>query len=60
VAGLTGHIEGAQILADLSAAGVSGAGGGVSSGVILGVASSPQGLNCAVVLNKSLEGPAPR
>ena len=52
VAGLTGHMEGAQILADLSAAWRSSATGGVSSGVILGVVSSPQGLNGAVVLNK--------
>jgi len=53
-------MEGAQILADLSVAMGPSAAGGVSSGVILGVVSSPQGLNCAVVLNKNLEIPAHR
>jgi 3-oxoacyl-(acyl-carrier-protein) synthase len=57
---LTGHMEGAQILADLSAARRASANGGASSGVILGVVSSPQGLNCAVVLNKVVESPALR
>ncbi|MGD1086754.1 MAG: beta-ketoacyl-[acyl-carrier-protein] synthase family protein [Verrucomicrobiota bacterium] len=50
---LTGHMEGAQILADLSAARRSSAGGAVSSGFVLGVVSSPQGLNCAVVINQT-------
>ena len=60
VAKLTGQMEGAQILADLSAARGFSAAGGVSSGVILGMVSSPQGLNCAVVLNKKVECPARR
>jgi 3-oxoacyl-(acyl-carrier-protein) synthase len=59
VAGLTGHMEAAQILADLGAAWRSPAAAGESSGVILGVVSSPQGLNCAVVFKKCVENPAP-
>jgi 3-oxoacyl-[acyl-carrier-protein] synthase II len=59
VAALTGHMEGAQILADLSAAWRSSAVAGESSGVILGVVSSPQGLNCAVVFKKCVENPPP-
>jgi 3-oxoacyl-[acyl-carrier-protein] synthase II len=55
IARLTGHMEGAQILADLSAARLSSTTGGASSRVMLGVVSSPQGLNCAVVL-KSVSG----
>jgi hypothetical protein len=52
-------MEGAQILADLSAAWRSSAVAGESSGVILGVVSSPQGLNCAVVFKKCVENPPP-
>jgi 3-oxoacyl-[acyl-carrier-protein] synthase II len=52
VAGLTGHMEGTQILADLSAAWQCSATGSTAGGVVLGLVSSPQGLNCAVVFKK--------
>jgi 3-oxoacyl-[acyl-carrier-protein] synthase II len=57
---LTGHMEAAQILADLGAALGFSAAAGASSGVVLGVVSSPHGLNCAVVLNKYVDSPALR
>jgi len=57
VAGLTGHMEGAQILADLSASWPSFTTGSTVRGVVLGLVSSPQGLNCAVVFKK-VESPA--
>lgn len=57
VASLTGQMEGAQILADLGAAWRTTAEGGAPGVMVLGVVSSPQGLNCAVVF-KSVESPA--
>jgi len=52
LARLTGHLEGAQILADLGAAWQASLAGAAPDDLVLGVVSSPQGVNGAAIFKK--------